>query len=318
VIRARTASHTAFLVALAGCSHPGAPVVPPLAPMPASLDVAVTDAPDSIAAWLSGRGAYRVSARVGDTVHLESVVADAGPSLVLHRVPARGARDAIDAGVDVVLTADPDAVAYAATRADLTSVPSGWNREYGLLLLAQSSGAAPAPALDTLRAELATGAVRVEARPVRASSTDSCADLAGAPTAGASTVAARARIVYSRTDDVARSLAARLIALGSSRRELLAELFPSLANAGDSLRAEGVDPGDVAGEVVRGGAVAAVVAVPRFPECGVSTLPGADATSPRVVPLIQTRERLIARHGLTGRALAALAQAIGDSAQAGP
>jgi len=293
--------------------------VPPLAPMPASLDVAVTDAPDSIAAWLSDRGAYRVSERVGDTVHLESVVADAGPSLVLHRVPARGARDAIDAGVDVLLTSDPDAVAYAATRPDLTSVPSGWNREYGLLLLAgQSRDAAPAPALDTLRDELATGAVRVESRPVRASSTDSCADPAGAPTASATSAVARARIVYSRADDVARSLAARLIALGSSRRELLAALSPSLANAGDSLRAEGVDPGTVAGEVLRGGAVAAVVAVPRFSGCGVLTLPGADAASPRVVPLIETRERLIARRGLTGRALAALARAIGDSAQAGP
>ena len=287
--------------------------------MPASLDVAVTDAPDSIAAWLSDRGAYRVSERVGDTVHLESVVADAGPSLVLHRVPARGARDAIDAGVDVLLTSDPDAVAYAATRPDLTSVPSGWNREYGLLLLAgQSSDAAPAPALDTLRDELATGAVRVESRPVRASSTDSCADPAGAPTASATSAVARARIVYSRADDVARSLAARLIALGSSRRELLAALSPSLANAGDSLRAEGVDPGTVAGEVLRGDAVAAVVAVPRFSGCGVLTLPGADAASPRVVPLIETRERLIARRGLTGRALAALARAIGDSAQAGP
>jgi len=316
VIRARTASRTAFLVALAGCSHPGAPVVPPLAPMPASLDVAVTDAPDSIAAWLSDRGAYRVSERVGDTVHLESVVADAGPSLVLHRVPARGARDAIDAGVDVLLTSDPDAVAYAATRADLTSVPSAWNREYGLLLAGQSSDAAPA--LDTLRTELATGAVRVEARPGRGSSTDSCADPAGAPTASATSAVARARIVYSRADDVARSLAARLIALGSSRRELLAALSPSLANAGDSLRAEGVDPGTVAGEVLRGGAVAAVVAVPRFSGCGVLTLPGADAASPRVVPLIETRERLIARRGLTGRALAALARAIGDSAQAGP
>ncbi|HXU50682.1 MAG TPA: hypothetical protein VN789_01465, partial [Casimicrobiaceae bacterium] len=83
-------------------------------------------------------------------------------------------------------------------------------------------------------------------------------------------------------------------------------------------RAEGVDPVDVAGDVVRGGAVAAVVAVPRLPGCGYRTLPGADAAPSRVIPLIQTRERLIARRGLTGRALAALAQAIGDSAQAGP
>lgn len=287
--------------------------------MPASLDVAVTDAPDSIAAWLSDLGAYQLSARSGDTVHLEPVVDGAGPALVLHRIPARAARDALDAGVDVLLTADPDAIAYAATRADLTSIPSGWNRAYGLLMRGdQSSDSVPAPARDTVRAQLATGAVRVDARPASAWSDDPCPTPAGRSTAtnGIAT-AARPHIVYSRTDDVARSVAARLVALGLSRRELLAAFSASLANAGDSLRAEGVDPGDVAREVVRGRVVAAVVAVP-LPGCGFLDVPGMDPATTHVIPLIQTRERLIARRSLTAQTLATLAQAIGDSTQAGP
>ena len=320
--RARIASGTVFVVALAGCSHRGAPVAPPPVPMPASLDVAVTDAPDSVATWLTERGAYRSSARGGDTLHLESVVADAGPALLVHRVPARDARDAIDAGVDVLLTGDPEAIAYAATRADLTSLPSAWNRTYVLLVRADPpSDAERAPARDTLRGELATGAVRVEARPATASRADSCVAREGAtPTPDGIAPAARPRIVYSRTDDVARALAARLVALGSSRRELLAALAPSLVNAGDSLRAEGMDAVDVPLAVQAGGAVAAVMAVSpmHFPACGFGPVPLTTTMQTRVIALIQTRERLIARRGLTGRALEALARAVGDSSQVGP
>lgn len=290
--------------------------------MPASLDVAVTDAPDSIAAWLSERGVYRVSTRAGDTVHVEPVVADAGPALALHRVPVRGARDAIDAGVDVMLTGDPEAVAYARTRADLTSLPSVWNRTYMLLVrAAPSSDGDPAPALDTLRAELAADAVRVEARPATAMRAGSCVEPRGATTpATGVTDAARPRIVFPRGDDVARALAARLVALGATRRGLLAALAGSVANAGDALRAEGVDPREAAQAVESGGALAAVIPVSpmRFPECGFGAVPITNADLTRVIPLIQTRERLIARRSLTDRALAALAQAVSDSSQVGP
>ena len=287
--------------------------------MPASLDVAVTDATDSIAEWLSG--AYQLSARSGDTVRLEPLANHAGPALVLHRVPARAARDAIDAGVDALLTDDPDAIAYAATRADLTSIPSGWNRAYGLLVRGgdESTDGEPAPARDSLRTELAIGAVRVEARPARTASDGACTDPGGAtaPTTGGA-AAPGPRIVYSRTDHVARSLAARLVAFGASRRDLLAALSPSLVRAGSSLRAEGVDAGEGAREVARGSAVAAVVAVPRSPDCGARAVPGMDPAQTRLIPLIETRERLIAKRSLTDGALATLARAIGDSAQAEP
>lgn len=289
---------------------------PAPAPMPASLNVAVTDSPDSIAAWLSDRGAYRVTARAGDTVQLEPVIADAAPALALHRVPARGARDAIDAGVDILLTGDPETIAYAATRTDLTSVPSAWNRTYVLLVrggVAADSG--HASARDSLRTELATRAVRVEARPAPVEfGGDSCA-APDAASLGADdgTVPSRPRIIYARTDDVARALAARLVALGATRRDLLAALTPLMAQAGDSLRAEGVDVRDVTRAMQAGDARAAIVAIPAaHPDsCGAGGRSDA-------IALIQTRERLIARRSLTGRVIAALVQAVGDSAQAGP
>ena len=289
--------------------------------MPTTLDVAVTDAPDSIATWLSDRGTYRVSSRAGDTVHLESVVADAAPSLVVHHVPTRGARDAIDAGVDALLTADPDAIAYAARRPDLTSLPSEWNRTYVLLVRGVASDGVFGSRRDTLRTELATGAVRVEARPVPvATGADSCGVLDdAAPALTRPGVSSTARIVYSRSDDVARALAERLVAFGSSRVGLLASLSPALARAGDSLRAEGIDASDAARTVQSGAALAAVLAVPAT-ENGCSVDPGSGTTGAVTIgiALIQTRERLIVRRGLTGPALAGLARALGDSTQAGP
>ena len=281
----------------------------------------MTDAPDSIAAWLGDRGAYRVSARTGDTVHLESVVADAASSLVLRRVPTRGARDAIDAGVDVLLTADPDAIAYAARRSDLTSLPTEWNRTYVLLVRGVASDGVVAPQRDTMRTELTTGAVRVEARPAPVEAgADSCGvtdDAVPAPTRTGG--ASKPRVVYARTDEVARALAERLVALGSSRVSLLASLSPALARAGDALRAEGMDAPDAARAVETGAVLAAVLAIPATERgCRIDQEPEANGAVTIGIALIQTRERLIVRRGLTGPAVAGLARALGDSSQAGP
>ncbi len=292
--------------------------------MPESLDVAVTDAPDSVATWLSERGRYRITGSARDTVRLVPTEAGGGPSLVLHRVRARDARDAIDAGVDVLLTGDPDAVSYAATRADLTSLPLSWNRTYVLVLAARPAAdraSASTPMLDTLRAELAAGAVRVEARPAPPALPGE-AGLCSTPSpAGATVAPARSRptIVYPPDDDVARSIAARLVALGAAPGTPLGGLAPSLAARGDSLRAVGVDALGVDRALETGGAAAAVVAVASRPmqACRAASVP-----APRVpmdsVALVQTRERLIARRGLTGRPLEALLRAATDSSAGGP
>lgn len=293
--------------------------------MPESLDVAVTDAPDSIAEWLSARGGYRIWARAGDTVRLVTSESGSGPSLVVHRVRARDARDAIDAGVDVLLTSDPDAVSYAATRSDLASMPLAWDRTYVLLVPTRASRESAmdvSPRLDTLRAELATGAVRVEARAASAlSSGDSGMCVGAGPSNAGSPVAVRRppRIVFARGDDVSRAIAARLVALGAGPGMPLAALAPSLAARGDSLRAAGVDPGDVERVLDAGQAAAAVLAVAGRPIRACRAEAATAARSPMdTVPLIQTRARLIARRSLTGRPLEALLRAATDSSRGGP
>src|SRR6185312_8630230 len=75
-------------------------------------------------------------------------------------------RDAIDRGVDLVQTSDPDVIEYASRRSGLTTVPLPWNRAYLLLLPSRSAGVGTAIPSDTasLRAALARDAVRADAR----------------------------------------------------------------------------------------------------------------------------------------------------------
>lgn len=313
------------VTALASCAHSHvtiAPVSAP-APVPESLDVAVTDAPDSIAAWLSERGRYRIGERARDTVRLVPTDADGGPSLVVRRVRARDARDAIDAGVDVLVTGDPEAVSYATTRADLISQPLSWNRTYVLVLPARAaadSASNSTPILDTLRAELAAGAVRVEARPAPAFSGD--ARMCSTPSQTGVTPppsSAPPTIAYARGDEVARGIAARLVALGAAPAGPLGVLAPRLASRGDSLRAEGMDENGVERALETGRAAAAVIAVASRPveACRAGSAPGLRVPMDSVA-LVQTRERLIARRSLTGRPLDAILRAATDSTVGGP
>src|SRR5439155_581463 len=185
-----TAPRCALLVALvtaAACAPratPGhaAPVPPPLSIAPPSacdvpgdagaapdtLSVAVSGAVDPAPAlavakrvpgiaWPIGTGAYWVS---GATADLTAAPGGGARRPVLRWRPAGGdQRDLLDAGVDLLVTDDPGAVAYAATRADFSSVPLPWDRTY--VLLAPVPVRAPAPILE----DLARHVVRVEARP---------------------------------------------------------------------------------------------------------------------------------------------------------
>ncbi len=105
-------------------------------------------------AWPIGTGSYWVSADL-----TASPVGGQHRPVLKWRTAAGDARDLLDAGVDLLVTDDPTALAYAATRADFTSVPLPWDRSY--VLLAPVPVRIPAPTLE----DLARHAVRVEARP---------------------------------------------------------------------------------------------------------------------------------------------------------
>lgn len=300
--------------------------------MPESLVVAFTDSTDSPAVRLVAAGHYRRADSTADSEHLLPVTPGSAAPLVVRRIAERGARDALDLGVDVLITADPRAVAYAATRADLVSIPLAWDRAYVLLApagLVPNGTPATDPSLAALRVGLASDAVRAEARPAAAS--DSCLfrPAATSASAGGPSPAMPARIVYPRGDAVAEALAARLMALASDRGTAgtspIGAVVPSLATAGSALRAEGLPAVDLAAALATGRAMAFVVALPApaatdsacSPNAGLARLAPWAAARRTAVALVDTRPRLIARRSLAGLPLAWLG-APADTAKAAP
>ncbi|HXV90918.1 MAG TPA: ABC transporter substrate-binding protein [Gemmatimonadales bacterium] len=203
-----------------------------------------------------------------------------GPVLVLDHID-RDARDALDAGVDVVVTDDPATIAYAADRPDLTSLPLPWDRTY-VLVRPWRGGAAPDGAA------LARDAVRVEARAGGLPDWWAEAARCGVRTAAAEPTppSADAPIAYARDDLVARGLAERLAGVASDRR------------------AVGYGAAAFAALLASGGAAEAVLALPRValdPCLALRRLRiEAQAMTGDVLPLVDVRRRLIARGPVSG------------------
>jgi hypothetical protein len=248
------------LVALLGCAaHHAAPAAAPVcaAPKTDSLHIDVTERTDS-----------------GTAARMRPCGADGWPAIV-HLIDPRAARDAIDSGVDVLVTADPATVAYAATRPDYESAPLAWNRLY-LLVLPKGRGATGGG--EALRVDLATNAVRVDARPAQSHGCGAVAPVIGP--------GSRGRIVYAEGDSVARALAERLVAL-APRPGFLAPL--TLALDDDTLQARGIPADSLPAAVADGQDAGYIVSTP-FP---VLSPPCPDA--PGILPLIETRAHAIVR-----------------------
>ncbi|GEM_PF-7099780 len=230
----------------------------------------------AIDATHAAAGAYRAVTRAGCTAGAGryAAIARLGGSLVLSRssdpdvrAGARGAeppepgthpvvrtdrvasdagRDALDEGADLVITADPRTIAYAATLGAYAVVPLPVTRMYALLVppsgAVDSARRAPDSAGHALRVALASDAVHADA--VAADSVRWSALLAACGASLDSTTARRGpdgsaqpggtgrpapRIVYPRDDSVARGLSERLVALTVGDSQALARLAPGLA-----------------------------------------------------------------------------------------
>ena len=159
-----------------------------------------------------GTGAWRAVLSADSTTL--TFLEPAGPDRVVPvlRVQPRPAdlRDALDAGVDLVVTSDPVTLAYARTRPSLELVPLPWTRTYVLLSaapLAPAEGAA-------FRASLARDAVRQDAR---AAAPEWWHPACGArPAPATPRPVAALRIAYPEGDSTGAELAARLVALGAA------------------------------------------------------------------------------------------------------
>ena len=216
------------------------------------------------------------------------------PYLVIRHLTSGDARDAIDAGADVLVTDDPVAVRYAAARANLAAVPLPWTRTYALAV----PGAAPKigelllrPDSESvrLRSSLARDAVRADARaaqpPFWWDDDTGCGAALDARPAARAADGRSGRVVYRRDDATARGLAERLVALDARTV------------------AAGLSPNDFARALHDGGDVAYVLDLPRasLSPCDdvvelrsaapwLASGVGAEA---RLVPLIDTRETAI-------------------------
>src|SRR3989442_8564958 len=91
-------------------------------------------------AWSIGTGRYWVQG-TGPELIITPLGGTRLP-VIRWRTAAGDPRDLLDAGIDLLVTDDAGALAYAATRADFASVPLPWDRTYVLL------AAAPFPVTD--------------------------------------------------------------------------------------------------------------------------------------------------------------------------
>jgi hypothetical protein len=190
-------------------------------------------------------------------------------------------RDAVDRGIDLIRTGDPDLLEYARLRPALTAVPLAWDRSYLLVLPARSAGIESAVPADTaaLRAGLGD-AVRTDARipepPYWWEQREACVRRPAAMALPRPLDA----VVYPASDTVARELAERIVAIAETA----------------GLAARGLPADSFAMALRAGRARAFVVAVPRHAPVACRET-AAWAPSVTVVPLIETRAHAILRRG---------------------
>jgi hypothetical protein len=204
------------------------------------------------------------------------------PALILASQASGDPRDALDAGADLIRTADPGVLAYARADSGRAVAPLPWSRTYVLLLPAGGVlGLGLQGDSARFRAELARDAVPGEARAAEPPFWWEARDLCPPATAGAERSPPSAVIGYRQGDPAAAALAARLVALSDE----------------PGLTARGYSSADLQAALAAGGPRGLVLAVPRraLVPCRETRAWPAGAT---VVPLVETRTSAVVRRGL--------------------
>ena len=172
---------------------------------------------ESAERWPMGTGRYGI-VESGGAVVLEPTFPTAA-RIEIRTATGVAARDAIDAGADVVLSGDPSILSYALRDTSRTAVDLEWDRTWALLV---PGDATEDQSIATLRASLANDAVRAIARP--AAAPDGINDDASCPERAAPPRTPK-RIAYSADDVIARAIVERLVAVG--RGSAAAPLAPA-------------------------------------------------------------------------------------------
>ena len=235
--------------------------------------------------WPIGTGRYWLDEAAGGLTAAPAF-GESLPVLRFRALRSGDARDALDAGADVVLSDDAATDGYARTRGDLEVRPLPWERTYALIA---PDGAWPHVDRDAL----ARDAVRADARAAGELPRDELACAGGAgpavprPRSPRPTGRAR-RIVYPRGDATARDLADRLVALAES-----------------TLVAAGLSRDAFAAELRSGAAAGYVISLARasLDFCGETEALRRRApwlAIGAVVPLVDVRRRVVVRDAVGG------------------
>ena len=207
------------------------------------------------------------------------VVVPYEPPVDFQLSPGGDPRDALDRGVDLVVTRDPAVAEYVAARPEFVTFPLPWSRTYALL---QPAGANRIWILgvDSVRRTLARDVAQAEARAAeppywwRGQCRDIDPSVIAPPPISP-------RIVYPREDRVARGLAERIVALTRDTVQL---------------RIAGLGPAEFAAALRAQHDRGYVLSLPRQVAAPCHELAGlSDAAW--IEPLIDTRARAIVRRG---------------------
>lgn len=242
--------------------------------------------------WPMGTGRFRADTGGGRVM---LVAAGAEPVVELRSRVAGDMRDLLDAGVDILVTAEPAALGYAAQRPDLTTEPLPWDSTYVLLTQAEVA------VFDSLRPGLARDAVRVDARPAagpfwwmdRGERMCAVSSREIIPPVPPSAPLSPVRTVWAALegDGPARDLSERLVALMSGRM-----------GTDGAARALTMAPDTFAAALWGGRFAGYVLAVPRRPPDACRALRDLVRRAPWLaravlVPLVDTRRHVVIRRG---------------------
>ena len=218
--------------------------------------------------------------------------------------PRRDARDLLDQGVDLLVTRDPAALAYANTLAQFDAMPLPWLRSY---VFVSREKAQSGTLTSELRQQLADDAVPGEAQGSsydwpqawgRCANTPAAAGQDQPPRSGRS---GAGRIVYDSADAVARALAERIAALtarSADSNSILDVLLPQARAR--ALQVAPVREPALSSALVRGDDAGFIIAVDRTAGCAeIASLRERVpwVTQNGVVPLVDTRLRAVVRRG---------------------
>ncbi len=258
-----------------------------------SLPGVFTDAAFAVAGarstdgWPASSGAYQIDSGPGgfrSTPRLTPRFQNGLPRIELRLRPGTDARDLLDQGADLLITRDPQTIAYAHTDSGFRDIPLAWDRVYALVSSGMDSSA-------TTRSSLAQ-AVRAEVRPASGPYWWT----GGTPCRVTPSRSAprTIRILYLRGDPTARDLAERTVAL--------AVRYPQLASAlgsGSSPIAVPVSAGALNAALAQGNDAGYVIALPRLAPASCVAAPPLPAAA-NILPLVESRAHALLRRGTTG------------------